>query len=115
MARKTAQIRYFQKDSVHNTPDTTAKSLVSGEIFKSLCPILKLGIQTLPGIKVYINDSNTPIYIGGTGIFELELNERTEINALSFGSDSLELVEKNPMASIIVDIVYDNYREGGIG
>ena len=41
-------------------------------------PIIHLGIQTLPGTKIYLNGFyDAPIIIGATGIYELDLEGTT--------------------------------------
>jgi hypothetical protein len=41
-------------------------------------PIVHLGIQTLPGTKVYLNSNmDAPVIIGATGIYELDLEGTT--------------------------------------
>jgi hypothetical protein len=54
-----------------------------------------------------LNNSSSPIIIGHTGIFELDLNEQTEIFALSFEHKSLEFINNNINAYLIVDIIYE--------
>ena len=64
MAKKVGQIRYYGGTS-GNTAGTgkrnypeglTRNSLRYGNVFNSIYPIVQLGIQTLPGVKIYINN-----------------------------------------------------------
>jgi len=60
-------------------------NLVTGNIFTNYTPITQLGIQTLPGVKFYLNKrENGAIIVGYTGIYELDLEGIAEINMLSF-------------------------------
>lgn len=67
-------------------------------------PIIKLGIQSLPGIKFLINNTEE-IVLGPSGIYEFDLDGELEINSLSFTSSTLAAIKSNPVGSIIVDIV----------
>jgi hypothetical protein len=70
-------------------------------------PISQLGIQSLPGTKFYLNNSNDPIIIGHTGIYELNLEGMAEITALAFDSKSIEAINGNYNSFLIVDIIYE--------
>lgn len=69
-----------------------------------------MGIQALPGTKFYLNDINAlnrePIIIGRTGIFELSLNQ-AKINSIAFDEKSMETINTNENAYLIVDILYE--------
>jgi hypothetical protein len=60
----------------------------------------------LPGTKFYLNNGLTPIIIGPTGIYELDLEGISQITDLRFDSNSLTAVENNDSAYLIIDIVY---------
>lgn len=115
MAKQVKQFRYYSEDNtgiVSNYPSNiNKKGLVSGENFTNYMPISKLGIQSVPGTKFYLNNSSSPIIVGHTGIFELDLNEQTEIIALQFDSKSIQFINDNINAYLIVDIIYEG--EGG--
>ena len=68
--------------------DLTYAKLVDGSVFDtpSCYPIVQLGIQTLPGTKFYLNNSIEPIIVGYTGIYELDLDNQTEIFKLTFNN-----------------------------
>lgn len=68
--------------------------------------ITQLGIQTLPGIKFYLNDGVDPIIVGSTGIYELDLEGLSEITALSFDKDSIKRIDDNDNGYLIVDAIY---------
>lgn len=112
MAKKIKQFRYFGTgDTAHNTPNTTHQTLVSGSVFASVLPILQLGVQALPGTKFYINSSTNPVIVGVTGVYELNLNDNTQISSLSFDSFSLEAISQCSTGGLIIDVTYDNDNE----
>ena len=109
MARKVKQFRYFGEDAAKNQPaNCKMADFINGEIFTSCYPIIQLGIQAMPGAKFYVNVSDAPIIIGQTGIYELDLNGKTEISHLYFYRESMEQINELNNALLIVDIVYDD-------
>ena len=88
--------------------DLTSSYLISGDkIFGDYYPIIQLGIQGVPGTKFYLNGNLDPIFLGASGIFELDLtNSSTMITALSFDRDSIGYINSNPDGYLIIDIVY---------
>lgn len=110
MAKQVKQFRFYdtQNSGGKNYPSNLSyRSLVSGSIFSNYLPITQLGIQSLPGTKFYLNNSNNPIIIGYTGIYELNLEGMGEITALSFDAKSLEAINGNANSYLIVDIIYE--------
>lgn len=108
MAKRVGQIRWFGNDSNQNYPsNVTLESLRQGSIFPRSYPIVQLGIQTLPGTKIYLNSSVTPIIIGSTGIYELNVDGLAEIYTVQFDASSLSVIENNSSAYIIVDYIYE--------
>ena len=108
MSKQIAQIRYYSEGSPKNQPvGLTMRRLTSGSIFSDILPITQLGIQSLPGMKFYLNNSTSPVIIGSTGIYELDLEGLAEITNLSFSAESLNLINANPSSYLIVDIIYD--------
>ena len=83
-------------------------SLTSGSIFQPYTPILSLGIQSLPGTKVYINGADFPIVIGYSGIYELKVEQASPIRSIYFDAESLSHINFNPNGYLIIDIIYDN-------
>ena len=114
MAKQIMQFRYYGESAVNNAknqPKGINKArLISGSIFSNYLPITQLGIQTLPGTKFYLNNSTTPIIIGSTGIYELDLEGLSEITNISFESKSLETINLNDNAYLIIDVISD--KEG---
>ena len=115
MAKQVMQFRYYGENETEigkNYPRGITKSrLKSGAAFSNYYPIIKLGIQSLPGQKFYLNDANTSIIIGSTGIYELDLEGYAEITNLAFDINGLNLIDNNPNAYLIVDIISD--KQGG--
>ena len=114
MAKQVKQFRYYNEtDKSRNYPNTIAhRNLVSGSIFTNYMPIIQLGIQSLPGTKFYLNNSTSPIIIGQTCIYELNLEGMSEITALSFDAKSVQAINNNNNAYLIVDIIYEKRDEG---
>lgn len=129
MANRIKQYRYYA-EAVENSSNGNEKNqpkeivsesggyiptsynhYVSGLVFGDAFPILQLGVQALPGTKFYLNNALEPIIIGSTGIYELDLEGQTEINAISFDLESMELIRNNNNAFLIVDIIYDDGKE----
>lgn len=103
--------------------DLKMNDLASGSAFATRIPIYQLGIQAIPGTKVYINSPNVgkPIVIGKTGIFELDLNDQSVITSLRIDKQSLQNIRDinygtsfsstlNPTteAYLLIDIIYES-------
>lgn len=43
--------------------------------------IYQLGVQTLPGVTIILNDNNSNVKVGQTGIFEINLSDLTPLKA----------------------------------
>lgn len=130
MAKQFKQFRYYSEPNVYykdnlNAPDfLTQHHLASGSIFNgtnnignpneeahNYFPISKLGIQSLPGTKFYLNDNTQPVIIGMTGTFELDLKDNIEITALTFDNESINMIRDNHNAYLIIDIIYEEGEE----
>ena len=122
MAYKVKQFRYYNDkssevtQSKRNQPTTldgtttliTSEHYVNGDVFGKHFPVTQLGIQALPGTKFYLNEAVDPVIIGATGIYELDLTNGIQISKISFAHDSMENINKNDNAFLIVDIIYDD-------
>lgn len=84
------------------------RKLLNGTPFVDYTPIIQLGIQTYPGTRFYLNDGLTPIIVGYTGIYELNVEGIAEISSLKFDAESLNQISKNDGAYLIVDIIYED-------
>lgn len=121
MIREVYQFRYYGEGSDKNYHPKdplnysriNAENLKSGNAFEEYMPVRQLGVQSIPGTKFYLNDSISPIVIGSTGIYEIELNSLVEIKRLSFDPKSIEAVQQSPTFFIIVDILCEKENEGG--
>ena len=112
MAKVVKQYRYYGKNDTKNQPqeEISLETLENGSVFFSgdnLVAITQLGIQTLPGVKFYLNNAKKPIIVGATGIYELELESISEINSIFFDKDSIKLIEEIGNAYLIVDALYE--------
>lgn len=109
--KQIGQIRYYANNSSANSPAISdlKQKLQYGTAFDDYYPITQLGIQALPGTKFYLNSTSTeitsPIIIGSTGIYELNIEGISEITNLVFDGASLNNIGENNQAYLIVDIV----------
>lgn len=110
MGRAVRQYCFYGISNNSNTQGLTMNNLISGSIFfneSTLGPIVQLGIQALPGTRFYLNSSITPVIIGSSGIYELNLRSEAQITMLSFERASLERISDTPSAVLIVDAIYE--------
>ena len=101
------QMRFYSDDSPNNSP-AGWKSLnyCDTASFTSFAPIQQVGIQTLPGTRVYFNGSTTPVIIGASGIYELDLRNTTAIlSSLRFAASSMKIINDNPEGYLIIDLI----------
>ena len=107
MAKKIMQFRYYGEKNIKNQPSKIDKiNLRSGNIFSGYFPITQLGIQSQPGTKFYLNNSTSPIIIGSTGIYELNLSGLTVLTSITFDAKSLkDFSDSNN--GLIIDVVYN--------
>ena len=118
MAKKIKQFRYYGDNSSKNQPtqiainnqnkNVTSIDYINGNVFASYYPIVQLGIQALPGTKFFLNNSQEPIIMGYTGIYELDLEGSIEITKITFDRYSLDLINSLNDAVLLVDIIYDD-------
>lgn len=121
MAKKVMQIRYFGENHNDNYPDgISASNLMDGSIFNGYIPITHLGIQTIPGVCFYLNNSIYPIIVDATGIFEIDFSDKMEIDSIRVEKNTLENLVYNDNDKhiqhgyLVFDIVYDDNGMGGI-
>ena len=108
MAKKFKQFIYYNQDNINNSPlGISYNTLCTGNIFNKFMPACHIGIQALPGTKFYLNNSIYPVVIGSTGIYELDLKGVTQITEIHFDKRSLNLINENNNAYLIVDIIAD--------
>lgn len=115
MARTVKQYRYYGSQNEKNQPSTIKLSdLSSGQVFfqqSGLVSIVQLGIQTVPGVRFYLNESADPIIIGNTGIYELNVDGLTDITSLSFDNKTIQQFDSLNGAYLIVDAIYEMEEE----
>lgn len=114
MATKMLQFRYYKDNNKNNNPQNwNWTHYCSPDTFKQYSPIVSIGIQSLPGIKFYLNDSLNPIIIGVSGIFELDIsNTSATINSLRIDQQSINLIKSLENGYLIIDIIYE--EQGGL-
>ena len=110
MAKKIMQFRYYSDSNTSkNQPSSAGMAYyVKGSVFNNYYPIVQLGIQALPGTKFYLNNSLTPITIGSTGIYELDLDGLSAITNLRFDYASMNAINENSNAYLIVDTISES-------
>ena len=117
MARAVHQFRFYKnsENEDRNEPSgaaftavSGAKGFANGDVFKEYYPFYQLGIQTLPGVMIYLNGSEDPVIIGSTGIYELDVSDGAAITMLAFDAASLKMIDESGTGYLIVDILYDN-------
>lgn len=108
MAKHISQVRFYNDGNSKNYPSGSVNKtkLAAGSLFNNL-NLTQIGIQTLPGTKFYLNHHSSPIVIGQTGIYELDLEGLTYINGIQFDQASLRLINDNDAAYLIIDYVYE--------
>lgn len=82
----------------------------SGNILES-DKVIRLGIQTMPGVKFLINSDDkesAKIQIGRTGIYQIDLSSLGYITSLIIDSDSINTVKEN---YCYIDIIYEKASE----
>lgn len=67
--------------------------------------IKQIGIQTLPGVKIYFNSTLYPIIIGNNGYFEISVDNNITISSLYIDAASRSLVASNPAAMLLIDTI----------
>ena len=109
MAKYVNQIRYYGDGSSKNSArNVTLQTLQSGSVFHNTFPIVQLGVQTLPGMKIYINNHTNPVIVGQTGIYELNVDGMSYITDLRFDGSTLKIINDNQKNTyLIVDYLYE--------
>lgn len=104
------QFRYFGQNHASNYPNiyNYYGTLASGNIFQDYGTITHLGIQGKPGTTFFLNNSKSPITIGSTGIYELNLTGLSYISAIRFDVETLKNLDKDDSnRGILIDIIYN--------
>lgn len=109
---KITQFRHYGFQNEKNSPND--ESIWEKNLFEGYNGIIKIGIQTLPGVEFSLNQStnNNKIIIDHTGVFELDLSKTNAvISTLRFTPESMIRIDEVDNANIIVDILYSSYSE----
>jgi len=107
MSKKLKQFRYYGEGDSRNSPiGATAQQYETGTIFGGVFPIAQLGIQALPGTKFYLNGSIKPIYIGASGIYDLDIKNGARVTSLGFDLMSLYNINASGTGYLLVDVLY---------
>jgi hypothetical protein len=114
MVKKVKQFRYYSEDNPNN--NATKNEFLGKEessLLKNCSPAIHLGVQTIPGTKIYINEMfEGPLIIGASGIYELDLENTTGlITDIKVDPESMNTIASIPTAYIIIDIVYEAEEE----
>lgn len=123
MAKVVGQVRFYGEKDPRNFPkDLTLIEVQTGRCFTNYYPIVQLGVQTLPGTKMYLNKDSQPVIVGVTGVYELNIDGLSYINSLCFDRTSLQLIDNkdkdgNPITPnsakyLIVDFISDQQDKG---
>lgn len=120
MAKQIKQIRYFgDNGDTRNFPSSVSKTKLTQVGYFETCgisKILQLSIHTLPGTRLVFNgDSDRPIYVGHSGVYQLDLTDTSAILwSVSFFEEDLDdIVASN--AGLIIDILYEDDSTGENG
>lgn len=105
----------FQKEIDSSMSENGAQYITVGG---SNINIYQLGVQTVPGVKMQLNNNITgttgvgsmggTVIVGQTGIFELNLAERTPVNQIAF-TNLLSVFQSrgDNVNYLIVDLIYE--------
>lgn len=111
MVKKVIQFRYYGEGNAMNWPASadTKANFTSGLLFNDYAPFVHLGVQTLPGTKLWLNNNfTTPVIVGATGIYELALENTTGlIQGIKVDQQSMDIIENTRGGYIIIDLVYE--------
>lgn len=103
------QYRFFNYNSKENygfsNEDIKNQQELNNIMLLSDKKIYQIGIQSLPGTKIYFNNSEQAIIIGNNGYFEISANSNVLISQISIAKTSLDLIDQNPAAILIIDTI----------
>ena len=110
---KIIQIRYFGDNNYPHTQcldnnyplNLNSNNLITGDIFNSYVPVKKITINSLPGIKFFMDNNQISTVIGASGVYQAD--NLNKILFLKFDDRSIDQIDKNPDGYLIIDIVYE--------
>ena len=92
-------MRYYSNNNSNNYPgQLTLELLRNGTAFTNAYPIAALNIQSMPGVKFYINGSMVPFIIDNSKSCTIE---NYTINSILFDEESLNKIVTNNSYLII--------------
>ena len=115
---KVQQFRFYNFNNKNNNPTgmnwigSNGDNTKSVDLLTDIGSAVKIGIQTLPGVRFFffLGNLSDPIIIDHTGVYELDLrNTTTSISSLFFDPQSLARVSEIENASLIVDVLCNPY------
>lgn len=108
MEKKVGQICWYRDGSNDNNPRSiTLSRFRAGTIFPKSYPIVKLEVQTLPNVEIYINAHPNPVKTDAEGKLLLDVQGLTKITSVNFSNASLKRIADNSNASILINYVYE--------
>ena len=91
--RNIKQFRWYGDGDSRNSPTASASDYQYGSVFEKYFPISQLGIQGMPGTKIYLNGSTKPVVIGVSGIYDLDIKNGARVTGLGFDKWSLDHIK----------------------
>lgn len=108
------QFRYYGVNDKNNYPPATVipslyNRLIGGTLLRDYGLVSHLGIQGIPGTEFYLNGDEHPIYIGDTGIYEIDLEDKGQINYIRFTEEALNRyeIDDSDEVRLLIDIIYE--------
>lgn len=100
MQKKHTQLQFTSADIAY-------LSNANINIFEPYAPILHLGIQSIPGLKFYLNKNYfAPLFVNNSGLFEINLtNTFGLIGSIEFDRDNL--AASLSQGYLLIDILYE--------
>lgn len=103
---RIVQFRYAGDGNSNNFPvGLTSAILAQGNIFSGYGNISKIVIQGIPGTAFCLNNSDYSIYLGNSGIYHLDLQNRGLITSINFIKNGIFSMY-NSSNILLIDIVY---------
>lgn len=116
MAKQIKQLRYFGPNDYRNYPTTISREqLKSKSYMETYSPILQISVHTLPGVIMYFNNDSLPVYVGHSGVYQLDMTDTTPVlYNVRFTDRDLDLIEKSNFG-LIIDLMYeDGYTDNTV-
>ena len=113
MAKQIKQLRYFGESDARNYPSTiSAAKLSTGAYMENWSPILQISVHTLPGVVMYFNDDTMPVYVGHSGVYQLDMTDTTAVlNNVKFSLKDLQEIAATNFG-LIIDLMYEDGYAG---